>query len=118
MSVTRIILEDFNFEWSIVGLKRFLDYWYEGRSLREMSELFCRPEEEVLLLMIDYSKRGKIKGRPNGVGANDVLMLVRKNNDLVIKGNVVMTKRASHWPDIFIIVVFIGIFIVAGLVGN
>lgn len=49
------------------------------------------------------------------VPENDVPMLVRKNNDLVIEGNVVMAKRVSHWPDIFIIVVFIGIFIVAGL---
>ncbi|MGM0916606.1 MAG: hypothetical protein ACQEWC_03375 [Bacillota bacterium] len=75
MSVTRIILEDFNFEWTIVGLKRFLDYWYEGRSLSEMAELFRRPEEEVLMLMIDFSKRGKIKERPNGVGANDSIYI-------------------------------------------
>ncbi|OLP66047.1 hypothetical protein BACPU_11340 [Bacillus pumilus] len=75
MSVTRIILDHVNFEWTIVGLKRFLDYWYEGRSLREMSELFRRPEEEVLLLMIDFSKRLKIKERPNGVGANDPMYI-------------------------------------------
>ncbi|MEK5265585.1 hypothetical protein [Bacillus sp. FSL R7-0166] len=78
MSATRIILEDFNFEWTIVGLKRFLDYWYEGRSLSEMAELFRRPEEEVLMLMIDFSKRGKIKERPNGVGANK-LMYIKKS---------------------------------------
>ncbi|MFJ5965160.1 hypothetical protein [Bacillus sp. NPDC093026] len=75
MSVTRIILEDFNFEWTIVALKRFLDYWYEGRSVDEMAELFNRPSEEVLLLMIDFSKRGKIKERPNGVGANDPMYI-------------------------------------------
>lgn len=75
MSATRIILEDFNFEWTIVGLKRFLDYWYEGRSLSEMAELFRRPEEEVLILMIDFSKRGKIKERPNGVGANEPMYI-------------------------------------------
>ncbi|MFS0655686.1 hypothetical protein [Bacillus sp. 179-C3.3 HS] len=49
------------------------------------------------------------------VPENDVPMLVRESNDLVIEGNVVMAKRAPHWPEIFIIVVFIGIFIVAGL---
>lgn len=75
MSVTRIILEHVNFEWTIVGLKRFLDYWYEGRSLSEMAELFRRPEEEVLILMIDFSKRGKIKERPNGVGANEPMYI-------------------------------------------
>lgn len=84
MSATRIILEDFNFEWTIVGLKRFLDYWYEGRSLSEMAELFRRPEEEVLMLMIDFSKRGKIKERPNGVGAND---------PMYIKKSVMMAKK-------------------------
>ncbi|MGX9291037.1 hypothetical protein ACSLGF_07385 [Bacillus sp. A015] len=75
MSVTRIILDHVNFEWTIVGLKRFLDYWYEGRSIEEMAELFNRPSEEVLLLMIDFSKRGKIKERPNGVGANDPMYI-------------------------------------------
>ncbi len=75
MSATRIILEHVNFEWTIVGLKRFLDYWYEGRSLSEMAELFRRPEEEVLILMIDFSKRGKIKERPNGVGANEPMYI-------------------------------------------
>ncbi|WP_144626623.1 hypothetical protein [Bacillus altitudinis] len=75
MSATRIILENFNFEWTIVGLKRFLDYWYEGRSLSEMAELFRRPEEEVLILMIDFSKRGKIKERPNGVRANEPIYI-------------------------------------------
>ncbi|WP_226570307.1 hypothetical protein [Bacillus stratosphericus] len=75
MSVTRIILDHVNFEWTIVGLKHFLDYWYEGRSLNEMAELFNRPAEEVLLLMIDFSKRGKIKERPNGVGANDQMYI-------------------------------------------
>ncbi|WP_156060324.1 hypothetical protein [Bacillus altitudinis] len=75
MSVTRIILEYVNFEWTIVGLKRFLDYWYEGRSLSEMARLFRRPEEEVLILMIDFSKRLKIKERPNGVGANEPMYI-------------------------------------------
>ncbi|QKL22565.1 hypothetical protein G4D59_12850 [Bacillus altitudinis] len=75
MSATRIILEHVNFEWTIVGLKRFLDYWYEGRSVVEMAELFNRPSEEVLLLMIDFSKRGKIKERPNGVGANEAMYI-------------------------------------------
>ncbi|WP_395893982.1 hypothetical protein ACH2FV_13120 [Bacillus safensis subsp. safensis] len=75
MSVTRIILNHVNFEWTIVGLKRFLDYWYEGRSIEEMAELFNRPSEEVLLLMIDFSKRGKIKERPNGVGVNEPIYI-------------------------------------------
>ncbi|WP_426826573.1 hypothetical protein [Bacillus pumilus] len=73
-----------NFEWTILGLKRFLDYWYEGRSVDEMAELFNRPAEEVLLLMIDFSKRGKIKERPNGVGAND---------PMYIKKSVMMAKK-------------------------
>ncbi|MHC2450293.1 uncharacterized protein (DUF952 family) [Bacillus altitudinis] len=84
MSATRIILEDFNFEWTIVGLKRFLDYWHEGRSVVEMAELFNRKAEEVLLLMIDFSKRGKIKERPNGVWAND---------PMYIKKSVMMAKK-------------------------
>ncbi|WP_144472757.1 hypothetical protein, partial [Bacillus pumilus] len=37
--------------------------------------LFNRPSEEVLILMIDFSKRGKIKARPNGVGANEPMYI-------------------------------------------
>ncbi|APT48981.1 hypothetical protein BSA171_14560 [Bacillus safensis] len=44
-----------------------------------------------------------------------VPMLVRKNDDLVIEGNVVMAKRESNGPVIFTLLAFMGIIVVAGL---
>ncbi|BBP87449.1 hypothetical protein BsIDN1_10670 [Bacillus safensis] len=45
-----------------------------------------------------------------------VPMLVRKNDDLVIEGNVVMAKkRESNGPVIFTLLAFIGIIVIAGL---
>ncbi|MEK5135620.1 hypothetical protein NST39_16410 [Bacillus sp. FSL W8-0645] len=44
-----------------------------------------------------------------------VPMLVRKNDDLIIEGNVVMAKRESNGPVIFTLLFFMGIIAVAGL---
>ncbi|MFP7454295.1 hypothetical protein [Bacillus safensis] len=47
-----------------------------------------------------------------------VPMLVRKNDDLIIEGNVVMAKRESNGPVIFTLLFFMGIIAVAGLIGG
>lgn len=47
-----------------------------------------------------------------------VPMLVRKNDDLVIEGNVVMAKRESNGPVILTVLGFMAIIVIAGLVGN
>lgn len=47
-----------------------------------------------------------------------VPMLVRKNDDLVIEGNVVMAKRESNGPVIFTLLGFLGIITIAGLIGG
>ncbi|WP_144474288.1 hypothetical protein [Bacillus pumilus] len=47
-----------------------------------------------------------------------VPMLVRKNDDLVIEGNVVMAKRESNGPVIFMLLGFMGIITIAGLMGG
>lgn len=44
-----------------------------------------------------------------------VPMLVRKNDDLVIEGNVVMAKRESNGPVIFTLLGFMAIIVIAGL---
>ncbi|MEK5454507.1 hypothetical protein NST92_05310 [Bacillus sp. FSL R5-0586] len=49
------------------------------------------------------------------VPENVVPMLVRKNDDLIIEGNVVMAKRESNGPVIFTLLFFMGIIAVAGL---
>ncbi|MEH7653177.1 hypothetical protein, partial [Bacillus safensis] len=47
-----------------------------------------------------------------------VPMLVRKNDDLVIEGNVVMAKRESNRPVIFTLLFFMAVIVIAGLLGN
>lgn len=47
-----------------------------------------------------------------------VPMLVRKNDDLVIEGNVVMAKRESNGPVILTVLGFMAIIVIAGLLGN
>lgn len=47
-----------------------------------------------------------------------VPMLVRKNDDLVIEGNVVLAKRESNALVLLPILVFIGIILIAGLIGG
>lgn len=44
-----------------------------------------------------------------------VPMLVRKNDDLVIEGNVVMAKRESNGPVILTVLGFMAIIVIAGL---
>ncbi|WFO45989.1 hypothetical protein [Bacillus pumilus] len=44
-----------------------------------------------------------------------VPMLVRKNDDLIIEGNVVMAKRESNGPVIFTLLGFMAIIVIAGL---
>ncbi|MCY7542196.1 hypothetical protein P9173_13780 [Bacillus safensis] len=47
-----------------------------------------------------------------------VPMLVRKNDDLIIEGNVVMAKRESNGPVIFTLLFFMAVIVIAGLLGN
>ncbi len=44
-----------------------------------------------------------------------VPMLVRKNDDLIIEGNVVMAKRESNGPVILTVLGFMAIIVIAGL---
>ncbi|MCM3046679.1 hypothetical protein [Bacillus altitudinis] len=47
-----------------------------------------------------------------------VPMLVRKNDDLVIEGNVVMAKRESNGPVILTVLGFMAVIVIAGLIGG
>ncbi|GLF90027.1 hypothetical protein Saga11_12860 [Bacillus safensis] len=49
------------------------------------------------------------------VPENVVPMLVRENDDLVIEGNVILAKRESNGPVIFMLLGFMGIITIAGL---
>ncbi|GLF91078.1 hypothetical protein Saga11_23370 [Bacillus safensis] len=52
------------------------------------------------------------------VPENVVPMLVRENDDLVIEGNVILAKRESNGPVIFMLLGFMAVIVIAGLLGN
>jgi hypothetical protein len=58
---------DYDFSWKQEHLKLAALYWNEGMSLPEIAAKFKRRQEEVLLLMVDLSAQGKIRGRAGGI---------------------------------------------------
>ncbi|ALC80424.1 hypothetical protein [Bacillus gobiensis] len=77
-----IALEDTNFEWSLVQMRKTLTYWYEGRSIREMSELLIRPLEELLLLIVDFAKQRILPHRSNGLGPCEAIWISKNDFEL------------------------------------
>jgi hypothetical protein len=70
-----IALEDVNFEWSIVQLRKVLTYWFEGRSIRDMSELLKRSMDELILLIVDLAKKRILPHRSNGLGPCEAISI-------------------------------------------
>jgi hypothetical protein len=58
---------DYDFSWKQEQVKLAALYWDEGMPLPEIAAKFRRRQEEVLLLMVDLSAQGKIRGRPGGI---------------------------------------------------
>lgn len=77
-----IALEDMNFEWTLVQMRNSLKYWYEGRSIREMSVLLKRPLEELLLLIVDFAKKRILPHRSNGLGPCEAILISKKDFEL------------------------------------
>ncbi|WP_258729602.1 hypothetical protein [Bacillus atrophaeus] len=63
------VLENMNFEWSIVQLRQVIDYWFEGKSIYDMSDLLKREIDELVILIVDMAKRRILLERPRGLRA-------------------------------------------------
>lgn len=61
-------LEDLNFHWDEdKDIPHFRLMWGAGCSVLEIADYFDRDPDEVLLLVIDQAKAGKIKQRKYGL---------------------------------------------------
>ena len=62
-----IALEDLNFKWNVRDVQEFRRMWEEGLSIWDIARAFDRDPDEVVLLIMDQSRKGDIKPRKNGI---------------------------------------------------
>lgn len=65
-----IALEDLNFAWLEEEIQLVMRMWNEGRAIWDIADALKRPQEEVLILLIDMSMKGGIRKRTGGVFGN------------------------------------------------
>ena len=62
-----IAMEDANFKWTHKQVKDFRYLWRSGMSIVHIADYFKRPQEEVVVLLLDQALRGRVKKRRNGL---------------------------------------------------
>jgi hypothetical protein len=62
-----IALEDLNFDWLEEEILLVMRMWNEGRAIWDIADALKRPQEEVIVLLIDMSMKGGIRKRTGGV---------------------------------------------------
>jgi hypothetical protein len=65
-----IILEGFDFMWDIKKIDEVIELWNNGTPLQEMVCKAKRREEELFLLLLHLSLKGRIKKRGRGIWGN------------------------------------------------
>ncbi|MDK4204415.1 hypothetical protein [Bacillus velezensis] len=73
-----LALEDMNYEWSMVQLKKVVQYWHDGKSILDMSELLNRDSDEIILLVMDFARKNILPARKNGLRANNRIRISEK----------------------------------------
>lgn len=58
---------DFHWEWALEEKRAVVAGWRKGASVWALAEQLKRDPDELMLLLIDLSRRGKIKPRPGWV---------------------------------------------------
>ena len=62
-----IALEDLNFAWLEEEIVTVIQMWREGRPIWDIADALKRPQEEVIVLLIDLGMKGGIRKRTGGV---------------------------------------------------
>ena len=62
-----IALLELNFAWLEEEILLVMRMWNEGRAIWDIADALKRPQEEVLILLIDMSMKGGIRKRTGGV---------------------------------------------------
>ncbi|QHM79221.1 hypothetical protein ABRD05_15015 [Bacillus velezensis] len=73
-----LALEDMNYEWSMVQLKKVVQYWHDGKSILDMSELLNRDSDEIILLVMDFARKNILPARKNGLRTNKRIKISEK----------------------------------------
>ena len=63
---------DLDFSWKEKQVKRVTAYWNSGYHIAEIAEKVNRIIDEVTILIIDLSRKGKIEEREGGVFGAEV----------------------------------------------
>lgn len=61
------ILEELDFTWTVEQMDNVKRYWNEGKSLLDIRDIIKRTDEEVFLLLLHLSKKGRISKRDKWV---------------------------------------------------
>lgn len=62
-----VACEDLNFVWNEDQLQDVIDLWNFGVPIDYMARHLGREQEEVVILAIDLSRKGRIGSRPGGL---------------------------------------------------
>lgn len=67
-----IVLEDLNFQWDTEMANTVTGMWQNGTSFYDIAKATKRKKEEVFLLLMDLSMKGKIKKRKGFLNGGNV----------------------------------------------
>ncbi|MEH7435486.1 hypothetical protein [Bacillus thuringiensis] len=67
MEADYIMLEQFNHGWSNQQINDFREMWKAGISIENISKVFKRKPQEVILLVYDQAEKRKVSPRSTGL---------------------------------------------------
>ncbi|EPF11118.1 hypothetical protein ICA_02805 [Bacillus cereus BAG1O-3] len=67
MEADYIMLEQFNHGWSYQQINDFREMWKAGISVENISKVFKRKPQEVILLVYDQAEKRKVSPRSTGL---------------------------------------------------
>ncbi|ARZ59574.1 hypothetical protein BAGQ_3369 [Bacillus sp. CN2] len=58
--------------------EKVVQYWHDGKSILDMSELLNRDSDEIILLVMDFARKNVLPARKNGLCANNRIRISEK----------------------------------------
>lgn len=59
--------ETVSFAWDESNVERFLDFWNEGISVKEIAKRFNRNPIDVVILLLEMGEEERLEQRPTGI---------------------------------------------------
>lgn len=60
---TYVAGDEFEYLWSRREKKEFIKLWIEGCNMNELCYILDRPWQDIMILIMDLEKKGKVDGR-------------------------------------------------------